>query len=90
MKAKNLRIEVYDNKDIGVCSIKDHFKENWHTGIPQIDNIESIITTNSSFDGIKLVEVETNEVLFELKGQEALRLDLLDAAIKRRIQISKA
>lgn len=90
MDVKNLRITVNDNPNQGPCSITDHFKENWRTGITEIDTIETQLNPNAEADGIFVTEKDTGNVVFELQGQKALLLnELADALIQLlKIQIS--
>ena len=85
--AQNLRIEVYENKDLGVCPISAHFQTNWKTGITIIDGIETTINDDAAFDGIKVVNKTTGNSLFYLEGQKALLLDDLAEYLIAKLEL---
>ena len=88
MEAKNLIIKVFGNPNQSICSVVSHFQENFKTGIPNIDNIKTQINENASFNIIRVENNVTNEVLFELKDNEALQLHKLSIALKEILNIN--
>lgn len=79
--AQNLLIKVNENPNQGVCSISEHFRKGWKTGMDVIDNIETSIDDNAAYDSITVVKKDTKEIVLEIKGQKALLLNTLAEAL---------
>ncbi len=69
---KRLLITVNNNDHIGTCSIADHFREKWHTGLKQIDEIPTIINDYADDDSITVTD--NGKEVYKLQGQQALLL----------------
>lgn len=85
--AENLLIKVGENPNEGACSISEHFREGWKTGIDVIDNIETSIDDNAPYDSITVVKKDTKEVVLEIKGQKALLLNILAEGLISYLEI---
>ncbi len=77
----NLKIIVSSNNNVGTCSIADHFRKKWHTGLKQIDEIPTIINDYADEDSITVTD--DGKEVYKLQGQQALLLGhLSDFLIK--------
>lgn len=82
----DLLIKVFDNPKEGVCSVSEHFKKEFKTGITQIDNIR-VDYEISDLINDKIQILKGKDLIFELKGQDCLVLSKISVFLKEYLNI---